>query len=66
MPILHYLQAVTIEVNMAVEIHFEERPHRDLVLAAILEAISLLMEREVVLDGTARISSLFILAGSES
>ena len=61
MSILHHLQAVTIEVNMAVKIHLKECPHRDLVLAAVLDAISIPVESEVMLDGTARIFGFFIL-----
>jgi hypothetical protein len=56
------LQAVAIEVNCAVEVHFEKGPHWDLVTAAVLGRIGLLVELQVVLDRAPWVFGLLILA----
>lgn len=64
--VLHHLQAVTVELDITVKVHLEEGPHGDLVLAAVLHTIRLLLEGKVVLHRTSRVSGLLILAGSKS
>lgn len=66
MSIFHNLQAVTIEVDVAIEIHFKESPHRNLILATILHAVSIPVEGEVMLNRTTRVFCFLVLAGCES
>lgn len=52
--VLHNLEAVTLEVDVTVKVHLVEGLHGDLVGATVLETVGLLLEVQVVLDGTAR------------
>ena len=61
--VLHNLEAVTVELDVAVEVHLVESLHGDPVLAAVLELVALVLESEVVLDGRTRVASLFVDAG---
>jgi hypothetical protein len=61
----HNLEAVTLEVNIAIEVHLVEGLHGDLVAATVLEAVGLLLELEVVLDTTVRKANLLILARAD-
>lgn len=63
--LLHDLKAVTLEVNIAVKVHFVESLHRNLVGATVLGTIGLLLEFEVVLDTTVGKANLLILAGAD-
>jgi hypothetical protein len=65
MSIFHHLQTVTIEVNIAIEVHIVECLHWNLVSAPILELIGLILECKIVFDGTAWNSGLFSLARTE-
>lgn len=65
MPVLHDLEAVTVEVDVAVKVHLVEGLHGDLVLAMVLGLVGGLLEGEVVLDGAAGISSLLVLARAD-
>ena len=60
-PVLHYFQRVTFEVDISVEVHLMKRLHWDLVLAAVLHPVFLFVELEVVFYAPTRIASLFIL-----
>lgn len=62
MTVLHNLQAVTLEVNITIKVHFVEGFHGNLVRSTVLGAISLLLEVEVEFDGTAGKLSLLIAA----
>lgn len=64
-PILHYLEAVTVELDVAVKVHLVEGLHGDLVLAMVLGLVGRLLEGEVVLDRTAGIASLLVLARAD-
>lgn len=63
--VLHNLEAVTLEVNITIEVHLVEGLHGDLVAATVLEAVGLLLELEVVLDTTVRKANLLILARAD-
>ena len=62
--VLHDLESVAIEVDIAVEVLLVESLHGDLAAAVVLCAIGLLVELEVVLNGGTGIASLLVLAGS--
>lgn len=66
MTVLHDLETVTVELDVAVEEHLLECLQGNSVLAIVLALVGLLLEGEVVLDGTARVLCLFVLAGSQS
>jgi len=65
MTLLHDLKAVTLEVDIAVKVHFVESLHGDLVGATILETVGVLLELEVVLDTTVGEANLLILARAD-
>lgn len=65
MAVLHDLEAVTLEVDFAVKVHLVEGLHGDLVVAAVLEAVRLLLEVEVELDRATRQTDLLGLAGAD-
>lgn len=65
MPVLHDLEAVTVEVDVAVKVHLMEGLHRDLVLAMVLALVLGLLEREVMLNRAPRKLGLLILAGAD-
>ena len=62
--VLHDLESVAIEVDIAVEVLLVESLHGDLAAAVVLCAIGLLVELEVVLNGGTGVASLLVLAGS--
>ena len=66
MAVLHDLEAVTLEVNIAVEVLLVESLHGDLLVAAVLVSVGLLLEVEVFLNGAARKADLLILSGGDS
>lgn len=60
--VLHDFEAVAIEIDVAVKVHFVESLHRDLFPAMVLDLVRLLLEVEVVLDRATWVSGLAILA----
>lgn len=62
MSILHDVQAVTVKVNLVVEVHLLERLQGNSVLSIVLGSVGLLLECEVVLDGTAGVLGLLVLS----
>jgi hypothetical protein len=65
MTVFHSLEAVTLEVDIAVKVHLVEGLHGDLVVATVLDTVGLLLEVEVVLDTTVRKANLVILARAD-
>lgn len=65
-PVFHHLEAVAFKVNSTIKVHFMESLHWNFISATIFEGICLLMESKVILNGTTWVSSLLILAWSES
>jgi hypothetical protein len=63
--LLHDLKAVTLELNIAVKVHFVESLHGNLVGATVLETVGFLLEFEVVLDTTVGKANLLILARAD-
>lgn len=63
--VLHNLEAVTLELDIAVKVHLVEGLHGDLVGATVLETVGLLLEVEVVLNRTARQLGLVRFAGGD-
>ena len=66
MSVLHCLQAVPLEVNLAIEVHFVEGLHWNLVLAMVFRPITFSVEGEVVLNWTTRKFCFFRLARRDS
>lgn len=62
MSVLEGLQAVTVELDVAVKVHLVEGLHGDLALAMVLGLVFGLLEGEVVLDGAAGELGLLSLA----
>lgn len=62
--VLHDLESVAVEVDIAVKVLLVEGLHGNLAAAVVLGAVGLLVELEVVLNGGARVASLLVLAGS--
>jgi len=65
MSVLHDLQTVPVEVNVAIEVHVVEGLQWDLVLPAVSNPIGLILEGQVMFDRAPWISGLFVLAGGE-
>ncbi len=65
MAIFHDLEAVTIEVDVSIEIHLVERLQGDLALSMVLGLIRRLLEGEVMLDRTTGKSGLLVSAWAE-
>lgn len=63
--VLEDLEAVALEVDVTVKVHLVEGLHGDLVGAMVLETVGLLLELEVVLNGTAGVLGLGGLAGRD-
>lgn len=63
--VLEHLQAVSLEVDLAIKVHLVERLNSDLVGAAVLDTVGLGLEVEVVLDALAGEASLVGLAGAD-
>lgn len=62
--VLHDLEGVAVEVDIAVKVLLVEGLHGDLAAAVVLGAVGLLVELEVVLNRGTRVASLLVLAGS--
>lgn len=62
---LHDIQAVAVEVDVAVEIHLMEGLHGNLLLAIVLAFILRLLEGKVVLDALARVLGFLVLSGAD-
>lgn len=63
--VLEDLEAVAVELDIALEVHVVESLDWDLRPSAVLELIGIVLEGEVVLDRTTRKSDFLILAGTE-
>lgn len=63
--VLEDLEAVALEVDVTVKVHLVEGLHGDLVGAMVLGTVGLLLELEVVLNGTAGVLGLGVLAGRD-
>lgn len=63
--VLHNLETVTLEVDIAVKVLLVEGLHGDLLVTLVLVFVGLLLEVEVLLDGTAREAGLFVLSGGD-
>ena len=63
--VLHGLKTVTVEVDIAVEVHLVEGLHGDLVVASVSQAVLVLLESNVVLDGPARELHIVVDTGRE-
>lgn len=61
---LHNIEAIALEVDLAVKVHLVESLHGDLAVATVLEAVRVLLELEVVLDASTGEAGLLILAGA--
>lgn len=62
MPVLHDLECVTFEVNLAIEIHFVEGLHWDPIPASVFGLVFFGVEVQVVLDRSSRVASLLVHA----
>jgi hypothetical protein len=65
MSVLQDLQAVAIELDLAIKIHIVESLHGDFVSPTVFGLIGFVLESKVVLDGASGKSGLFVLARSE-
>jgi hypothetical protein len=65
MSVFHNLEAVPIEVNVAIKVHVMESLHWNLIASSVLELVGLIFEGKVVFDRAAWNSGLFILARTE-
>lgn len=63
--VLHDLQTVALEVDVAVKVHLVEGLHGNLARATVLGAVGILLEVEVVLDGATGVAGLLGLAGAD-
>lgn len=60
-PVFHSLEAVTLEIYLAIEVHFIESLHWDLALAMVSGPILFTVEVEVVFHRPTWILGLFVL-----
>lgn len=60
MSVLHNFQSVTVELYVAVKVHFVESLHWNLVAASVLDFVAVFFKRKVVLDGSAGETSFFV------
>ncbi len=65
MSVFHNLEAVPIEVNVAIKVHVMESLHWNLVASSVLELVGLILEGKIVFDRAGRESGFFILARTE-
>lgn len=63
--VLHDLETIAFEVDIAIEIHLVKGLHGNLVRTTILGSIRLLLEIEIEFDWAARKSCLFIAARAD-
>lgn len=66
MSVLKNIQSIALEVNISIKVLLEESCHGNLALAVVFDTVMLAVELQVVLDGTTRVFSFFILAGGSS
>ena len=62
MSILQNFQSISLEVDRSVKVHLMKCFNWYLALAMVLQPAFLVVELKVMLDGTARVSSLLILS----
>lgn len=60
--VLHDLEGVAVEVDVAGKVHFVEGLHGDFVAAAVLGLVGVALEGEVVLDGDAGVAGFLVQA----
>ncbi len=65
MSVFHNLEAVPIEINVAIKVHVMESLHWNLVASSIFEFVGLMLEGKVVFDRAAWNSGFFILSRTE-
>ena len=65
MSVFQNLKAVTVKINITVEVHFLESLHWDFVLSTVFDTIGILVEGKVVLNRATWVTGLLILARSE-
>lgn len=65
MSVLHHLQHVAIELDVAIKVHVVEGLHGDLGISAVSRPVELILERKIVLNGATWNSGLLGLAGTE-
>lgn len=61
MPVLHNLQRVSFEIHFSLEVHLMECLHWYLAFAIVPCPVFFVVEVQVMLDGSAGISRLFVL-----
>lgn len=66
MSILHDLQAVSVEFNVAIEVHLKESPHWDLISPIVFGLIGLFLESKIVLNWATRQSGFLVLAWGQT
>lgn len=66
MSVLKNIQSIALKVNISVKVLLKESCHGNLALAVVFDTVMLAVELQVVLDGTTRVFSFFILAGGGS
>jgi hypothetical protein len=64
-PVLQYLKAVAIEVDVPIKVHVVERLKGNLVSSTILGLIGVMLEGQVVLDWATRKLDFLVLAWAE-
>lgn len=65
MSVFHDLQAVSVEINIPIEVHGVESLHWDLVASMVLGLVGRVLEGKVVLDWATWVPGLLILARAE-
>lgn len=63
--VLHNLETVALKVHVTVEVLLVESFHGNLLVTLVLVSVGLLLEVEVLLDGTTRESNLVVLSGRD-
>ena len=64
--VLHHVETVPLEVDLAVKVHLVEGLHGDLASATVPETIGFVLEVEIVLDALSGILRLLVLARRET
>jgi hypothetical protein len=65
MSVLHNLQTIPIEVNVAIKVHSIKCLQWDLVRPSVFKLIGLMFESKVVFNRAARVFGFFVFAGRE-
>jgi hypothetical protein len=60
--VFHYIEAVAFEVNLAIEVHLMKCFHWYSMLARVSDSVVSIMKMQVLLHGSTRVPSLFVLA----